>query len=161
MSHQVFIALGTNLGDRPANLETALQALEPKVQIVARSPVYQTPPWGYQDQPDFLNQVVEGRTDLSPQELLVFLKQVESSMGRVKTVQDGPRIIDLDILFYDNRVLETPNLTIPHPRMEGRGFVLVPLADLAPDLLHPVFGLSVREMLSEADRSGIQLFQAD
>jgi 2-amino-4-hydroxy-6-hydroxymethyldihydropteridine diphosphokinase len=155
MSPVVYIALGSNLGDRPANLKTAVQALQPSVSILDCSPIYETPPWGYVDQPAFLNRVVKGQTQLSPGELLDLLKRVEADMGRQKTMLNGPRLIDLDILFYDNLVLDTPQLTIPHPRMGGRGFVLVPLADLAPDLRHPILGATVREMLNAADRSGI------
>ena len=155
MSPVVYIALGSNLGDRLGNLQASVQALQPSVRILDCSPVYETPPWGYLDQPAFLNQVVKGETDLSPRELLDLLKRVETAMGRQKTIQNGPRLIDLDFLFYDNLVLDTPQLTIPHPRMAGRGFVLVPLADLAPDLRHPTLGVTMREMLNHADQSGI------
>ena len=155
MSPVVYIALGSNLGDRLGNLQAGIQALQPSVRILDCSPVYETPPWGYLDQPAFLNQVVKGETDLSPRELLDLLKRVEAEMGRRMTMLNGPRLIDLDILFYDNLVLDTPQLSIPHPRMEGRGFVLAPLADLAPDLRHPTLGVTVREMLNNADRSGI------
>lgn len=158
MSSVVYIALGSNLGDRQANLQAAIQALQPSVRVRECSPVYETPPWGYLDQPAFLNQVVKGETDLSPRELLDLLKRLEAEMGRQKTVLNGPRLIDLDILFYDDLVMDTPQLTIPHPRMRGRGFVLAPLADLAPDLLHPTLGVTVSELLGEADRSGIILY---
>lgn len=158
MTHTVYLALGSNLGDRLEHLRRAREAMQPAVHIVEASPVYETPPWGYLDQPAFLNQVVKGETELPPTELLVLLKGIEVSMGRETTVRNGPRPIDLDILFYDDLVLEGPKLSIPHPRMAGRGFVLVPLADLAPDLRHPVSGKTVREMLDEADREGIRLF---
>jgi 2-amino-4-hydroxy-6-hydroxymethyldihydropteridine diphosphokinase len=158
MSSVVYIALGSNLGDRQANLQAAIQALQPSVRVRECSPVYETPPWGYLDQPAFLNQVVKGETDLSPRELLDLLKRLEAEMGRQKTVLNGPRLIDLDILFYDDLVMDTPQLTIPHPRMRGRGFVLAPLADLAPDLRHPTLGVTVGELLGEADRSGIILY---
>ena len=124
---------------------------------VAQSPVYETPPWGYLDQPAFLNQVVRGETGLSPDELLAFLKQIEAQLGRVKTIANGPRSIDLDILFYDDLVFESPTLSLPHPRLEGRGFVLKPLVDLAPDLIHPLLHKSMRQLLQETDCSGISL----
>jgi len=155
MSPVAYIALGSNLGDRLGNLQAGMQALQPSVTLLDCSPVYETPPWGYLDQPAFLNQVVKAQTQLSPRELLDLLKRVETEIGRQKTMLNGPRLIDLDILFYEDLVLDTPQLTIPHPRLAGRGFVLVPLADLAPDLRHPTLGVTVREMLNHADRSGI------
>lgn len=162
VKHQVFIGMGTNLGDRRENLKTAIQALAPKVTLLASSPVYVTPPWGVIEQPDFLNQVIQAETDLCPSELLRYLKETEKRLGRVEAVRYGPRLIDLDILFYDNLILDMPGLTIPHPQLERRGFVLVPLAELAPELLHPVSGKTVKELLdqwiSENDPSGIELF---
>jgi 2-amino-4-hydroxy-6-hydroxymethyldihydropteridine diphosphokinase len=158
MSSVVYIALGSNLEDRQANLQMAIQALQPSVRVLECSPVYQTPPWGYLDQPAFLNQVVKGGTELSPRELLDLLKRIEVEMGRQKTVINGPRLIDLDILFYDDLTVDSPQLTIPHPRLAGRGFVLVPLADLAPELRYPALGVTVSELLNEADRSGIVLY---
>jgi len=155
VSHVVYLALGTNLGDRPSNLRAALSALPPQVRLVASSPVYETPPWGLLDQPAFLNQVVKAETDLPPAELLAFLKRLEMQMGRRATVRYGPRVIDLDILFYDDLALDTPELTVPHPRLVGRAFVLVPLADLAPDLLHPIEQKTVQQLLAEADSTGI------
>jgi 2-amino-4-hydroxy-6-hydroxymethyldihydropteridine diphosphokinase len=161
MSHSVFIALGSNLGDRSSNLEAALEALPPSVRILLRSPIYETEPWGRTDQPVFLNQVIQAETDLPPQDLLVYLKRLEEQLGRQPTYQYGPRKIDLDILLYDDLVLETPTLTIPHPRMAERAFVLTPLADLAPDLIHPVLGITISEMLSRVDQSGVRLYVTD
>ena len=151
----VYIALGTNLGDREQNLQTAKALLSRKADILQESSVYSTPPWGYLDQPDFLNQVIEISTRLKPIPLLRFLKGIEKHMGRVKRIVNGPRQIDLDILFYGDAVIETDDLQIPHPRMAGRAFVLVPLAEIAPALIHPLLNLSVQEMLSEADASGV------
>lgn len=155
MTHQVYIALGTNIGDRAQNLQRALQALVSQVQIDQCSPVYETPPWGILDQAPFYNQVIHGKTELSPLDLISFLKRLEKDLGRQPGIRFGPRLIDLDLLFYDDLALETPNLTIPHPRMEGRGFVLIPLADLAPELTHPVLKRTVRDLLAECDRTGI------
>jgi 2-amino-4-hydroxy-6-hydroxymethyldihydropteridine diphosphokinase len=154
----IYLALGTNLGDRIANLRAALDGLAPDVRIVSRSHVYETPAWGYEDQPAFLNMVIKGETGLSPAALLVRLKQLEADLGRTPSFRWGPRIIDVDILFYDQLMLDSPELGIPHPRLQERGFVLVPLADLAPDLEHPALRKTVRQMLSEVDASGIQRF---
>ena len=135
MTHTVYIALGTNLGERLDNLRTAIAALAPGVLMLTKSHVYETPPWGYEDQPAFLNMVVKVETGLEPEPLLTYLKQIEAGLGREKSVRWGPRLIDLDILFYDDLVIDTPPLVIPHPRLHERAFVLVPLADVAPDSL--------------------------
>ncbi len=154
----VFLSLGTNLGDRLTHLNSALDSLPPDVQITKKSPVYETPPWGYEDQGPFLNMVIEGQTELEPEVLLARLKQLETDLGRRPSFRWGPRIADMDILFYGEMVLDTPELTIPHPRMQERAFVLVPLADIAPDWKHPVLGKTVRQMLAEVDASGIKPF---
>jgi 2-amino-4-hydroxy-6-hydroxymethyldihydropteridine diphosphokinase len=156
--HTVFIASGSNLGERLENLRMAVASLPPEITVVACSAVYQTEPWGFRDQPFFLNQVVQGTTRLGPAAVLTYLKAIEKDLGRVPTFKDGPRLIDLDILFYDQAIVETGELTIPHPRLEGRAFVLVPLAELAPDKIHPVTGLSVVEMLAKVDTSGVEFF---
>jgi len=158
MQHIAFIALGTNLGDRSANLRAALAALPPDVRVLAESHVYETPPWGYTDQPAFLNMAIRADTDLEPEALLGYLKQLEAQLGREPTFRNGPRRIDLDILFYDDLVLDESGLSIPHPRLHERAFVLVPLADLAPDLRHPVLGQTVREMLATNDSAGIMRY---
>jgi 2-amino-4-hydroxy-6-hydroxymethyldihydropteridine diphosphokinase len=154
-NHLVYLALGTNLGDRPANLRRALDGLAPMVTLLTRSRVYETPPWGYTDQAPFLNQVVEAGTRLPPRSLLAYLKNLESSLGRRPTFRNGPRLIDLDILFYDDLVLDAPGITIPHPRLHERAFVLVPLAELAPGLVHPRLGDTVQEMLARVDAAGV------
>ncbi len=159
MSSLVYLGLGSNLGERAANLQAAVRAMPPKVRPLAQSPVYETPPWGYTDQPRFLNLVVQAETDLAPLKLLDFLKNLELEIGRTPSFRYGPRQIDLDILFYDDLVLQTPELCIPHPRLHERAFVLVPLADLAPHLCHPGLGQTVAEMLSNVDASGIQKFE--
>ncbi|RCK76782.1 MAG: 2-amino-4-hydroxy-6-hydroxymethyldihydropteridine pyrophosphokinase [Anaerolineae bacterium] len=153
--HVVYLALGTNLGDRMANLRQALGYLPPAVEVEIGSSVYETPPWGYLDQPPFYNQVVRAVTDLSPQALLAYLKEIEQRLGRSETIRNGPRPIDIDILFYDDLELEMPQLEIPHPRMEGRAFVWVPLAEIAPDLIHPKLGKTAVQVVSELDCSGI------
>jgi 2-amino-4-hydroxy-6-hydroxymethyldihydropteridine diphosphokinase len=123
---------------------------------IVESPVYQTPPWGFEDQPAFLNQVLMGVTHFGPKDLLAYLKNIESTLGRMPTFRNGPRVIDLDILFYADQVVELPDLVIPHQRLHERAFVLVPLADIAPDFRHPILGLSVKELLARVDCSGIE-----
>ena len=154
--YQVYIALGTNLGDRAANLHAAIESMAPNVTVLKESPVYQTAPWGYTDQPDFLNQVILGKTKSTPEQLLSFLKEVETRIGRVPTFQNGPRKLDLDILFYGDLILAITGLQIPHPRLHERAFVLVPLNDIAPNLIHPTMQQSVSEMLSKLDVSGVK-----
>jgi 2-amino-4-hydroxy-6-hydroxymethyldihydropteridine diphosphokinase len=159
VSHRLYLALGSNLGDRLVNLQAAQAALLPSVRLLTASPVYETPPWGYLDQPAFLNQVLEAETNLSPEDLLDFLKRLEVELGRQPGARYGPRLIDLDILFYDDLVLQSPRLTIPHPYLHERAFVLVPLADLAPGLYHPVLGQTIGDLLKQVDQTGIYLYQ--
>jgi len=142
--------LGSNLGEREENIAEALRRLSVGVNIERTSSLYETEPVGYKEQPWFLNAVCLGETKLKPQELLSFIKGIERRMGREEKVRWGPRIIDIDILFYDDLVLETPELTIPHPRLHQRRFVLVPLVELNPDFVHPILGLTMRELLKRA-----------
>ncbi|MCI0446540.1 2-amino-4-hydroxy-6-hydroxymethyldihydropteridine diphosphokinase [bacterium] len=152
----VFLALGSNLGDREANLRNAINALPPMVNVVRESPIYETEPWGFEDQPKFLNQVVEAETDLPPFELLSYIKKIETELGREPTFRYGPRLIDLDILFYDNLIIRRPTLTIPHPKLHERSFVLTPLADLAPDFMHPVLHKTIQQLLKNLNQEDIQ-----
>lgn len=147
MTHTIYLALGSNVGDRQENLKEAISQLVPQVSITAESSIYETEPWGYEDQDDFLNMVVQGETELEPLELLAHLKEIEANVGRTKTFRNGPREIDLDILFYDDLIMEDKNLAIPHPRLHERAFVLVPLADIAPDFVHPIWNHRIRDML--------------
>ncbi len=159
MGHTIYLALGANLGNRLANLKAALAALPPAMQERGRSPVYETEPWGYADQPTFLNMAVQAETELSPGDLLVFIKQVENDLGRKPSFLYGPRAIDIDILFYDDLVMHTDALTIPHPRLHQRAFVLVPLVSLAPELIHPELGRSVAQLAAAVDRRGVNLYR--
>jgi 2-amino-4-hydroxy-6-hydroxymethyldihydropteridine diphosphokinase len=156
----VYLALGTNLGERTVNLRRAIQSLPPAVTVLAESPVYETPPWGVTDQPNFLNMALKGETRLVPLELLKRLKQLESELGRVPSVHYGPRLIDMDILFYADLVLEAPELTLPHPRLHERAFVLVPLNDIASGLRHPRLGKTVGEMLAAVDTTGVKRYES-
>ena len=156
--HTVYLALGSNLGDRLANLKQAIVALPPQMEVSAKSSVYETPPWGYEDQPRFLNQVIKAKTYLDPEPLLKHLKRLEIALGRKESFPNGPRLIDMDILFYDDLVLNTAALVIPHPRLHERGFVLLPLIDINPELVHPINKKNVREMAAGCDMGGIEKF---
>lgn len=154
--HIVYLALGSNLGDRLANLKQAIAALTPQLDVKAKSQVYETLPWGYEDQPKFLNQVVKAKTYLEPEPLLKHLKRLEVALGRQESFPNGPRLIDIDILFYDELILYSPSLVIPHPRLHERAFVLLPLMDLDPELIHPVNKKSIREMVADCNLEGIE-----
>lgn len=160
MVETIFLALGTNLGDRVENLRAALQALLKIVEIQAVSAVYETPPWGVTDQPAFLNMAVQGQTELDPPTLLRELKRLEVELGRKPNFRYGPRLIDLDILFYGEKIVALDNLSVPHPRLPERAFVLVPLADLAPELRHPILHKTVGELLAALDSSQIRPYEA-
>ena len=151
MTKSAYLGLGSNVGDRENNLRRALEALAaPDLRIARLSPIYETEPVEFTEQAWFLNQVIELETELFPMQLLTRLTRVERSLGRVRTIPKGPRIIDIDILFFSRAVVRTAKLEIPHPAIAARRFVLAPLADLAPGLRHPVTRRTVREMLDAA-----------
>ena len=148
---RVYLSLGSNLGRRAEKLIQALCMLEDELRIVRVSSIYETEPVGIREQPWFLNLVCAAETELSPQGLLAFIQSIEGKMGRVRERRFGPRPIDIDILFYDDLVTKTPSLEIPHPCLTERAFVLVPLVEIAPDLLHPTLELTVRAILEQAE----------
>ncbi|WP_035106731.1 2-amino-4-hydroxy-6-hydroxymethyldihydropteridine diphosphokinase [Desulfovirgula thermocuniculi] len=153
---RAYIGLGSNMGDKKAGILRALEELgkTPGVALLRVAPLYRTAPVGYTDQDWFVNTVAEIDTALSPRELLAACLEIERRLGRVRGVRWGPRVIDLDLLLYGDLVVDEPDLAVPHPRMHERAFVLVPLADLAPDLVVPGRG-KVRDLLCGLDTSGV------
>ena len=149
------IGLGTNQGERLNNLRLALDALSllPSTSVTDISPVYETEPVGYADQPDFLNAVCCVETELSPRALLGACLGIEAALGRIRTFRNGPRVIDLDLLLYEGVTMQTDELTLPHPRMGERAFVLCPLADIFKD--GAAFGFDLSEKINSADKSGV------
>ena len=156
---EAYLGLGSNLGDRAANLRRAVSLLDER--LAARlivSSVYETMPWGYADQPSFLNLACRVDTGMTAHELLAAAQDVERLLGRAPTFRYGPRAIDVDVLLYGNRIIDTDGLRVPHPRLSERAFALAPLAELAPALRHPELGASMRELLERlppAEREGV------
>ena len=144
-----YLGIGSNLGDKKANCRRAIELLEKSGRVVRDSSLYCTEPMGYQEQDDFVNAVVEIETSLSPEALLDQCRSIEEDLGRVRTIHWGPRTIDVDILLYGARMIETPELTIPHPQLHNRRFVLVPLCEIAPQALHPKLQKTAAGLLLE------------
>ena len=158
-----YLGLGANLGDRESNLSQALCLLaeSSEIRVIKNSSLYETAPWGVADQPDFLNCVAEIRTTLPPAPLLQLVKNIEQDLGRQENVRYGPRVIDIDILLYSDQVIQVaePDLQIPHIRMSERAFVLVPLAELAPETLHPTSAISMQVLCSQvAGKADVRLW---
>ena len=157
----VYLGLGANVGNRLANLRLALARMQTFARVEAVSRLYETAPVGLKEQPPFLNAACRVTTGLEPAALLRFLKNLEAEIGRRPGGPLwGPRPIDLDILLYGERVVETDGLRIPHPRLAERAFVLAPLCDLAPELRHPVLGKTIRELLDAVDEGGVKVVAA-
>lgn len=147
---RIYLGLGSNMGNREAHCRQALEYLDREGLRVTRvSSIYETKPWGVEDQPWFINMAAEVETTRSPDEVLGALKKIEAAMGRQQTVRYGPRIIDLDILFYGDCVIEEEGLQVPHPMLHSRDFVLTPLVEIAPDMLHPVLKKTVKRLCEE------------
>jgi len=144
----LLIGLGSNLGHPAAQIAEAVRRLSARMEVRGVSSLYRSAPVGPQDQPDYVNAVLRGMSAASPEEVLADARSVEQALGRVRTVRDGPRTIDVDVLDLGGMVLETPDLVLPHPRMAGRSFVLVPLAEVDPEWRHPVLGLTAMELLA-------------
>jgi len=148
--NDVFLLLGSNLGDREAYLQNAVHHIETDIApVVKRSAVYETQSWGKTDEPDYLNQVIELKTGLQPGSILQKILAIEKLMGRKREVKWGSRIIDIDILFYGQTVVNDHQLQIPHPELHKRMFTLIPMSEIAPDFIHPVFGKSIFQLKSE------------
>ena len=144
--HIIFLGLGSNVGNKKQNLEKAIKKMGEKISMISVSKFYETEPWGYKDQDKFLNVAVSGKTKLTPMQLLNFVEQIEKEIGRIKRFKWGPREIDVDILFYDDFIYKNKFITIPHPFIQEREFVLKPLMDLDPNFVHPVFKKTVRQL---------------
>jgi 2-amino-4-hydroxy-6-hydroxymethyldihydropteridine diphosphokinase len=153
-SVSILLGLGSNLDDREANLRRGVALLARSLEMVEGSSVYETEPWGHKDQPRFLNLVCWAHTGISPAELLRLCQETERAVGRTRTFRYGPRLLDVDILAYGDSVITTPTLVVPHPRLAERRFVLVPMAEVAPEWVHPVTGRTASELLDEVEDSG-------
>jgi len=156
----VYLLLGSNLGDRLQVMQTARELIQKEIgEIHAVSSVYETAPWGVLDQPAFLNQVVKIQTELKAEEVLRIILEIEHELGRVRYERWGARVIDIDILYFRNLILDSARLTIPHPRLHERRFTLIPLAEIAPDYVHPILNRSSLQLLASCpDDSEVKIF---
>jgi 2-amino-4-hydroxy-6-hydroxymethyldihydropteridine diphosphokinase len=145
----IIIGLSTNLNNKHQNLIQAKEQIQLIAKILKQSSIYETKAWGIQDQPDYLNQIITIQTSLSPEQLLSEFQKIEIQLGRTKNEKYGPRIIDIDILFYDNLIINTPTLTIPHSQIQNRNFILIPLLEIEPELIHPKLKLPIKTIFSQ------------
>ena len=146
----VYFLLGSNIGNSEEQLYLAMAAIENEIgKVIHTSSIYQTAAWGKKDQPDFLNQVIIVETNLSAEKNLSVIFAIEEKMGRVRTEKNAPRIIDIDILFFNEDIINQKNLVVPHPQIQNRRFVLVPLNELSPDYIHPLFNKTIHQLLKE------------
>ncbi len=155
--HKIFLGLGSNVGDRKKNIETAVKLLSERINDIKIGKIYISKAVGYENQDNFFNTVISGKTELSAQELFSFVKDVERKVGRKYRFRWGPREIDIDILFFDDLIYKTENLQIPHPRIQERDFVLKPLADIEEDFVHPVFKKDVKTLLNQLKKENISI----
>jgi len=146
--NKLYLLLGSNMGNSRARLSNAIVRIEKQIgPVMRRSSLYSTAAWGNTDQPDFLNQVIIVHTGLTAKQTMQSILQIEEKMGRVRTVKNAPRIIDIDILFFNREIINHEQLTVPHPQIQNRRFVLIPLNELSPNLKHPVLNQSVHQLL--------------
>ena len=159
--NKVFLGIGTNLNKRESNINEAVARIEEHIgKIIVSSSVYETEPWGFQSENEFLNMVVKVETNLAPSGLLGRINMIESLLGRVRRDKHyASRVIDIDILLYENMIINEISLKIPHPLLQDRLFVLIPLCEIEPDFVHPVSGKTITELLGNVDRSDIKLFK--
>ena len=153
LMHTIFLALGSNVGDKHHHIKQAVSKLGKHVDKIQIAKLYETKPMYHEDQDMFINTVIKGQTILSPKELLAFVKLAEEELGRQERFRNGPREIDIDILFYNELVYESVDLIIPHPRIQEREFVLLPFTDLQPEFVHPVLGKTIKELLKKLKKS--------
>jgi len=158
--NKAYLLLGSNMGNSRRQLSTAIARINKKTgRVIRRSGLYRTAAWGNTHQPDFLNQVIVVETILNAAETLQSILSIEEGMGRIRTVKNAPRIIDIDLLFFNKEIIKTQELTLPHPEIQNRRFVLTPLNELAPGLKHPVFNKTIHRLLSECpDRLDVKKF---
>lgn len=148
--NKAYLLIGGNMGDRLANLANAKEAIQEHVGVIKKvSAIYETAAWGLEEQPSFLNQALILETDFEALDLLNILLKIEIQMGRIRNLPLGPRTIDLDIIFFNDQIIDSDKLTIPHPHMQKRNFVLTPLNEIAPELIHPIFNKTINQLLTE------------
>lgn len=157
----ILIGLSTNLNDKLSNLKTAISLIQTFAKVTKKSQIYQTEAWGITEQPDYLNQIIEIETNYSAQKLLDKLQTIETQMGRTKTIKYGPRLIDLDILYYSDQIINTPTLQVPHPLNSERNFILIPLNEIYPNLIDPKLNQTIKTLLNQCqDQQKVKLLQS-